>query len=357
MLDARIGIGSWQPWTRRASLHAMAGGDGDRDAGPARQPEDPDSPGSFSSAHAPVMPAEVVDFLQPAGGGLFVDATVGMGGHAEAILESSPGTRLLGIDRDAESLDMARRRLERFGERVTLVHSDHRRLPLVLEEQGLPRSGALAGLVADFGISSWQLAAPGRGFSFQRDEPLDMRMDRSGGATAARIVAEESEQELARIFFEYGEERHARRIARAIVRERGVRPVATTGALASLVERVNPRRGARIHPATRVFQALRIAVNQELKGVETFVLDSVEALQARGRLVLLTFHSLEDRLVKTTLRTLSHQCSCPRSLPRCACGHPDRVTLLSRKAVRPSPREVASNPRARSARLRAAQKI
>jgi 16S rRNA (cytosine1402-N4)-methyltransferase len=343
--------------THRVALYGLAGGDGDRDAGPARQPECPDSPGRSAPVHVPVMPEEVVRLLEPDRGGLFVDATLGPGGHAELLLEAAGDARLIGIDRDAETLELARRRLERFGDRVTFVHDDHSNLPGILDRLGHGRSGSVAGIVADLGISSYQLAAPGRGFSFQVDEPLDMRMDRSSGRTAADLLAEADERELSRIFYEYGEERHARRIARAVVDRRLHQPLRTTGDLAALVERVNPRRGARIHPATRVFQALRIAVNQELESLDQFVLDSVEALQARGRLVLVTFHSLEDRHVKTTLRTLSHQCSCPRSLPRCACGHPDRVTLLTRKPLRPSAQEVAANPRARSAKLRAAERL
>jgi 16S rRNA (cytosine1402-N4)-methyltransferase len=341
----------------RVALHGLAGGDGDRDAGPARQPECPDSPGRSVMPHVPVMPAEVLDLLDPDRGGLFVDATLGLGGHAERILAASGDVRLIGIDRDAESLAVARQRLEPFGGRVTFVHDDHRNLPEILDRLGHGRSSSVAGIVADLGISSFQLGTPGRGFSFQVDEPLDMRMDRSMGPTAADLLAEADEEDLSRIFFEYGEERHARRIARAVRDRRLHRPILTTGDLASLVERVNPRRGARIHPATRVFQALRIAVNHELEALDRFVLDCVEALQARGRLVLLTFHSLEDRTVKTTLRTLSHQCSCPRSLPRCACGHPDRISLLNRKPLRPSAGELEANPRARSAKLRAAERL
>jgi 16S rRNA (cytosine1402-N4)-methyltransferase len=303
------------------------------------------------------MTREVLSLLQPERGGVFVDATVGLGGHAEMILEASSEVRLLGIDRDAEALQMAAKRLERFGDRAALVHDDHRNLPRILAQRGMAATASLAGVLADFGMSSWQLEAPERGFSFRRDEPLDMRMDRSTGRTAADILAEEPEHELARIFYEYGEERRSRPIARAIVRRRGQEPVATTGDLRRLVERVIARRGMRIHPATRVFQALRIAVNRELEGMERFVLDSVEALQARGRLVLLSFHSLEDRLVKTSLHQLSHLCSCPRSLPRCACSSPNRVALLTRKPLRPRADEIAANPRARSAKLRAAERL
>ncbi len=303
------------------------------------------------------MPREVLSLLAPERGGVFVDATVGLGGHAALILEASPQVSLLGIDRDAEALQIARARLERFADRVTLVHDDHRNLPEILARQGMAATGPLAGVLADFGMSSWQLEAPERGFSFRRDEPLDMRMDRSSGRTAADILAEEPEHELARIFYEYGEERRSRAIARAIVRRRDKEPVATTADLRRLVERVIARRGMRIHPATRVFQALRIAVNRELEGMERFVLDSVEALQARGKLVLLSFHSLEDRLVKTSLHQMSHLCSCPRSFPRCACNSPNRVALLTRKPLRPRADEIAANPRARSAKLRAAERL
>ncbi len=331
----------------------LAGGDGDRDAGPARQPECPDSPGR----HIPVMPREVVDALAPQRGGLFVDATVGLGGHAELILEASDRSRLIGIDRDAESLGHARARLARFGDRALLLHGDYRNLHALLRGAGVEPSGGLAGLIADMGISSYQLAAEGRGFSFQRDEPLDMRMDRSSGITAAELLSREREQEIARILFEYGEERRSRRIAHAVVDRRRREPVRTTGDLARLVQRATGGRRSRIHPATRTFQALRIAVNRELEGIDAFVLDSVEALQARGRLALLTFHSLEDRHVKHCLHRLSHRCSCPSSFPRCACGTPDLVALLSRRPLRPSPEEVAANPRCRSAKLRAAQRV
>lgn len=340
--------------------YELAGGDGDRDAGPARQPECPDSPGKKPAHHTPVMPRECLSLLAPERGGIYVDATVGPGGHAELILSSSQDTRLIGIDRDAESLELARERLAPFGGRVTLVHDDYRRLrqilPRLLGGDESSCLGILSGLMVDFGISSWQLSGQGRGFSFLRDEPLDMRMDRSRGRSAAEVIAAEDEEELARIFYEYAEERRSRRVARAIVERRRHAPIHTTLELAALIEHVIPRRGARIHPATRVFQALRIAVNEELEGIDRFLVDSTEALKPGGRLVLLTFHSLEDRIVKTSLRALSHRCVCPRGLPRCACHTPDLLTLLTRKPLRPSREEVESNPRSRSAKLRAAER-
>jgi len=283
-----------------------------------------------------------------------VDATVGLGGHAEAILAAAAGVRLLGLDRDGEALALAAKRLERFTERVDLVHADFRTLPQILASRGNP---PLAGVLADLGISSYQLSIPDRGFSFRKEGPLDMRMDRSGGRTAASILESEEEQEIARIFFEYGEERRSRRIARAIVRERRVHPLRTTTHLADVVARAAGRSSRRIHPATRVFQALRIAVNGELEGLDEFIECSAQALSVGGRLAVLTFHSLEDRLMKQRLRWLTFRCSCPKSLPQCACGQPNLLVLQTRKPVRPSAEEVATNPRSRSARLRAAERI
>ena len=226
------------------------------------------------------MPLEVIEHLAPERGGLFVDATVGLGGHAELILSASEDVRLIGVDRDAESLDLARKRLERFGDRVTLVHDDFRNLKAILEAC---RADAIDGLVADLGLSSHQLAAEGRGFSFLRDEPLDMRMDRSAGATAADLLSTTEESALARILRDYAQERFARQVARAIIRAARREPVRTTGQLVRIVESVIQRRGSRIHPATRTFQALRIAVNEELNGIDSFVLDSVEMLQVFGQ--------------------------------------------------------------------------
>jgi 16S rRNA (cytosine1402-N4)-methyltransferase len=300
------------------------------------------------------MLREAIEVLAPQRGGLYVDATVGLGGHAEAILAASDQTRLIGLDRDAESLAVASRRLARFGARAELVHADFRTLPAVLRERGAERP---AGILADLGVSLWQLAAPERGFSFRHDGPLDMRMDRSRGRTAADIVEEASEEELARIFFEYGGERRSRRIARAVARARREEPIRGTARLAEVVARAAGRGSGRIHPATRVFQALRIAVNGELQGLDGFVEASAETLQAGGRLAVLTFHSLEDQLVKKQMRWLAFRCSCSKSLPRCVCGRPNLLWLLSRKPLRPSAEEVAANPRSRSAKLRAAERL
>jgi 16S rRNA (cytosine1402-N4)-methyltransferase len=247
------------------------------------------------------MTAEVLEFLRPERGGLFLDCTVGLGGHARALLEAG-ATRLIGLDRDRDALEVARVALLPWADRVDLVHADYRSLEDVLDRRQLE---VVDGMLADLGVSSLQFDTPGRGFSFQRDEPLDMRMDRSGGDTAADLLARASERELADAIFGYGEERFSRRIARAIVRAREQAPVATTGRLAAVVRRAIPRHGpTRIDPATRTFQALRIWVNRELDGLDRFIEAAVRRLRASARLVVVTFHSLEDRIVKHTLRAL-----------------------------------------------------
>ena len=322
--------------------------------------------------HRPVMPAEVLELLSPERGGVIVDGTLGMGGHTELILRSSPHVRVLGLDRDLESLELARDRLRPFAERFEGVHADYRDISRVCLERGLT---GVAGILVDLGISSWQLETAVRGFSFRAGErsgtavngavssddggaPLDMRMDRSTGPTAADLVNQLSEPELADLIYRFGEERAARRIARLLVVERSVAPILTTARLAALVIRaVNQRGHWKIHPATKTFQALRIAVNRELDGLDDFIAAAVELLEPGGRLVIISFHSLEDRLVKQALRYQSGQCRCPSALPRCECGAVPRVTILTRKALLPSETEVAANPRARSAKLRACQKL
>jgi 16S rRNA (cytosine1402-N4)-methyltransferase len=291
------------------------------------------------SAHVPVMTAEVLQFLQPARGGLFVDCTVGLGGHAKAILAAG-ASRLIGLDRDGEALARARQILAPWSDRVELVQADFRTLDDVLDRH---RVSAVDGALADLGVSSLQFDEPGRGFSFQRDEPLDMRMDRSAGETAADLIAGATERELADAIYAYGEERYSRRIARAIVGARAESPVATTGMLAAIVRRAIPRRGPmRIDPATRTFQALRIWVNRELEGLDRFVEGVARRLRAAARLVVITFHSLEDRIVKHTLRALE--------------SGDGGVRVLTRKPIVPSDEEITRNPRARSAKLRAAER-
>ena len=287
------------------------------------------------------MTAEVLQQLQPEQGGLFVDCTVGLGGHARALLEHG-ATRLIGLDRDEDALAQAREVLMPWRDRVELVHADYRAIGDVLEARRLEQ---IDGALADLGVSSLQLDAPGRGFSFQRDEPLDMRMDRSAGETAADIVARATERELADAIFQYGEERFSRRVARAIVNARRESPIVTTGRLASIVRRVIPRRRpGRIDPATRTFQALRIWVNRELDGLDRFLEAAVRRLRGGARLVVITFHSLEDRIVKHTFRALER----PNHV---------RVRVLTKKPLVPTNEEMDRNPRARSAKLRAAERV
>ncbi len=305
--------------------------------------------------HTPVLVAETLELLAPARGGLFVDGTVGLGGHAEALLAAHPGTRLLGIDRDPDALAHAAARLGPFGDRVRLVEGDFHQLADLLAREGID---SIAGFLADLGVSSLQLDTPERGFSFRFDAPLDMRMGRRG-PTAADLLTSSSEGELENILREYGEERQARRIARAIVAARAEAPLETTGQLKTLIDRVKRRRPGdregRVDPATRVFQALRIAVNRELAGLRGAVEQVVRLLASDGRLVVISYHSLEDRIVKNTLRDLA------RGEIDQITGRPHAETqaieVLTKKPVRPSEAEVELNPRARSARLRAARRI
>ncbi|RME34242.1 MAG: 16S rRNA (cytosine(1402)-N(4))-methyltransferase RsmH [Deltaproteobacteria bacterium] len=307
-------------------------------------------------AHRPVMPEQVVELLRPRPGGVYLDGTVGGGGHAALILAASaPDGRLIGLDRDTEALAAAAERLKPFGDRVALVHSAFADFPRVLDELGV---GLLDGMLLDLGVSSHQLDSAGRGFSFRQDGPLDMRMDPTRGESAADLVARLDAGELARIFRDYGEERFARRIARRIVERRQEEPILTTRQLADLVaETVPPSRDARrIHPATRVFQALRIAVNGELDQVRVGVEAGIRYLKPGGRMVVISFHSLEDRIVKQLFRDAARGCICPPRLPVCQCGRKPEVKLLTRKALRATEAEIAYNVRSRSAVLRAVER-
>ncbi|MFZ5810245.1 MAG: 16S rRNA (cytosine(1402)-N(4))-methyltransferase RsmH [Chloroflexota bacterium] len=304
------------------------------------------------ATHKPVLYQEVLHYLLPRSGKKYVDCTVGLGGHAEGILEaSSPHGELLGLDVDPTALELAAKALEKYAARFRLVQSSYTTLITQLEEIGWQ---SVEGVLLDLGVSSLQLDTPSRGFSFRADAPLDMRFNPLAETTAADLVNRLPEEELASIIFEYGEERFARQIARAIVVSR---PLETTAQLARIVERVVGRREQEIHPATRTFQALRIAVNQELDEIRAVLPQALEALSVGGRLVVISFHSLEDRLVKTFLQTESRDCICPPRQPLCTCGHRARLKLLTRKPIRPSQAEIEYNPRARSARLRAAEKI
>jgi 16S rRNA (cytosine1402-N4)-methyltransferase len=307
--------------------------------------------------HMPVMLDEVVAVLQCRPGGLYVDATVGGGGYAEAILlRSGPDGVVLGLDRDPEALAFARQRLRYFRGRLILRKANFAELPTVMVEFGF---GPVDGIVADLGISSLQLDDPARGFTFQQDGPLDMRMDQGGERTAADLVNLLPEKELRDLILMLGEERYARRIARAIVSRRKVKPFDRTLELAEMVTYVVPKSSdtRRIHPATRTFQALRLAVNHELANLEQFLSNALDLLKPGGRLCIVAFHSLEDRMVKQCFKSWVSPCRCPADLPLCQCGARPLVRLLTRKVFRPREQEIQTNPRARSARLRAVEKI
>ena len=290
--------------------------------------------------HLPVMVDEATRLLQPEPGGTYVDCTLGLGGHTRALLEHGAG-RVIGFDRDPQALALAGRALESFGGRVHLVHADYRTLDTVLDRLGVP---LVAGALADLGVSSMQFDAAGRGFSFRRDEPLDMRMDQSQGQTAAERLATVEESDLADLIYQFGEERRSRRVARGIVMARERAPIETTGQLAAIVRRsLAGQSWQRIDPATRTFQALRIWVNGELDRLDEFVRSAALRLQAGGRLVIISFHSLEDRIVKHTLRALDRTDGV--------------VRVLTGRPLGPTEAEIALNPRARSAKLRAAERL
>lgn len=316
-------------------------------------PKESATPADDEPRHRPVLVAETIRFLDPGRGGCFVDCTVGLGGHTAALVERFGAIRVVGIDRDRQALDIAARRLAPFGDRVELLHGRFSNLEHTLHQRGIEH---VSGILADIGVSSLQLGDPARGFSFALDGPLDMRMG-GGELTAEEILNRRSEEELRKILSEYGEERSARRIARRIVAER---PLASTAALRQLVERVKPRpprrrRGRTIHPATQTFQALRIAVNRELDELGELVDQSTRMLESDGRLVVISYHSLEDRIVKHRLRDLARGEVEPITGQRRA--ETQVIEVLTRKPVRPGAEEVAQNPRARSARLRAARRL
>lgn len=305
--------------------------------------------------HIPVLLAETLGFLAPERGGLFVDCTLGLGGHASALLEANSGLRLIGIDRDPEALELARERLLPFGQRVRLLPGDFAELEALLH--GLDVE-AVDGILADLGVSSLQLDQGSRGFSFRRDGPLDMRMG-PGELTAAEVVNQYAEAQLEKIFRNYGEERQARRIARAVGAQRRQKPIESTAELRDIVvgalRRGGGRGRSRIDPATRVFQAIRIEVNRELVGLDTFLDQAVRMMDREGRLVVISYHSLEDRIVKNRLRDLARgEIDQITGRPR---SETQVIEVLTKRPVRPGADEVAYNPRARSGRLRAARRI
>jgi 16S rRNA (cytosine1402-N4)-methyltransferase len=306
--------------------------------------------------HEPVMLAEVLEFLDPVPGGTYVDCTLGGAGHSAGILEKTGGRcRLVGMDQDVNALEAASRRLAAYGDRVQLVRANFRELARVLERLGIVN---VQGLLYDLGVSSPQLDTPARGFAYQHDAPLDMRMDPDGEITAADLVNGLPENELADLIRKYGEERWALRIARHIGWERAKAPILTTGRLAAVVKEAVPARARRTgpHPARRTFQALRIAVNDELDALESSLRQAVDVLAPGGRVVVLSYHSLEDRIVKDLFREFAVHCKCPPGLPVCRCGVVPRLEILTSRPRVPGEDEVARNPRARSAKLRAARK-
>ena len=307
--------------------------------------------------HRSVLLEEALEMLNASKGGVFVDATLGMGGHTEAILQANAKNEVVAFDQDAAAVTLAKERLEQFSDRVRIFQSNFSELTQVIA--GLDLKG-VDGIMADLGVSSLQLDDAERGFSFRFEAPLDMRMDTTSGLpTAADLLATLTQEEIANIIYRFGEERFSRRIARRIVerREAGT-PVRTTGELTELVER-SVRRSPRdkIHPATRTFQALRIAVNREMEVLESFVVEAIDSLKTEGRLVVITFHSLEDRIVKQAFQRMSGRCQCPPKIPRCVCGAKKVVEILTRKPIVPTPEETAANPRSRSAKLRAVKKV
>jgi len=308
-------------------------------------------------SHHPVLLKEAMHFLKPVDGGIYVDGTLGAGGHAAEILRAgSPTGRLVGIDWDDEALRRSRRVLEGFGVRVVYVRDNFRRIAGIVEELGIKH---VDGVLADLGVSSFQLEDPGRGFSFMRNGPLDMRMDRRRQVTAFWIVNRFPREKLEEILRNFGEEKRARRIALKIEEERAAAPIETTGRLARIVRSAIPDmfHTKRIDPATKTFMALRAAVNEEHDNLRSFLDGAVSILAPGGRVVVIAFHSLEDRIVKEFMAREEKGCICPPDLPRCACGRVPRIRILTRWPVRPSREETNRNLRARSARLRAAERI
>lgn len=307
--------------------------------------------------HVPVMLSEVVEAVGIRPGGTIIDATLGMGGHSEALLRSVDDVNVIGIDRDTDAIEYANERLKPFGDRFRSYHANFSEIAAVARRAGIENADAI---IADLGVSSMQFDSEIRGFSFRFDAPLDMRMDANADVlTAAELLETLSEEEIANVIYQYGDERFSRRIARRIVerRERG-EPVRTTKELVELVERSVKRSPKdKIHPATRTFQALRIAVNGEIEILEQFLIDSIELLKPKGRLAVITFHSTEDRIAKQTFRKMSGICSCPPRMPICICGAEKKVEIITRRPLVPSDAETNANPRARSAKLRVIEKI
>jgi len=302
--------------------------------------------------HIPVLYQAVLDLLKPVPGGRYLDGTLGAGGHTRGLLErSAPDGRVIGMDLDPQALQLAQKNLAEFGERVIFIKDSYRNFQSHLNNLNWQ---CVNGILLDLGLSSMQLDTPQRGFSFQEDGPLDMRFDPDQPLTAADLVNESTREELADIIYTYGEERLARKIADAIIANR---PLVRTKDLTEIVKKVARNPKSKTHPATRTFQALRIAVNQELDALEAFLPKALDSLNTGGRLAIIAFHSLEDRIVKRYFRMESKDCICPPQVPLCVCGHKARIKELTRRPIRPEESEIEQNPRSRSAKLRVAEKI
>ena len=306
--------------------------------------------------HESVLAKEILQHLHPREDGLIVDGTLGNGGHTELILKNTaPGLRVLGIDRDEQAIERAGKRLAPFRNRVTLIHGNFSDIKNILKKANVMN---VDGLLLDLGVSSPQLDSPERGFSFMRNGPLDMRMDSTQKTTAADLLVKLSDEELVLVIKEYGEERFAKRIVRAIRKAQEQNPITTTLQLSNIVSGVtHTPRPAKIHPATRTFQALRIAVNNELEHIKSALSDSLKVLSASARIMVISFHSLEDRIVKNFFKDEEKGCVCPPRLPVCACGHKTRLKIITRRPVTPASEEVKRNPRASSSKLRVAERV
>jgi 16S rRNA (cytosine1402-N4)-methyltransferase len=306
--------------------------------------------------HVPVLLKEAVSGLNVRPGGTYLDGTCGLGGHSAAIASELRGGRLIAVDRDGQALDMARDALESFGDAITFVHGNFGDIARILDGLGIE---TVDGMLYDLGVSSLQLDDPGRGFSYASDSPVDMRMDTSGGFSAYDVINGTPEEELRRILREYGEERYAGRIARAIARRRRTRPVETTGELAGIIRGAMPPEGLRErqNPLRRSFMAIRIAVNDELGELRRMLGAAADRLSPGGRICVVSFHSLEDRMVKQAFSSRERGCTCPADFPVCVCGFKQTLEVITRKAVRPAEAEIKANPRAHSAKLRIARRV
>jgi 16S rRNA (cytosine1402-N4)-methyltransferase len=306
--------------------------------------------------HIPVLLHETIEALDLTPGANCIDATVGAGGHSQAILEATAADgRLIGFDRDADALALASQRLKQYSDRFVPIHDSF--ASLAQHRYEIDAVGPIHGIVADLGLSSMQLDQAERGFAFRLDAPLDMRFDQSSGETAAELLANTDQHALADMLYQFADERQSRRIARAIVEARQIEPIRTTMELAGLIEKTIGRRpGSKKHPATRTFQALRIAVNQELEHVQRFIPQAIDTLHPGGRLAIITFHSIEDRLVKQAFKLAARDCICPLEVPECRCDHTATVDIINRKSIKPDTKEQKQNSRSRSAQLRIVQK-